>query len=340
MGLNSVYPRPQRLRSSRLIFLALFTFALFKLINLGWNVGYDASTYKHLFSLSKPQIQHGFQQHDSQWGGYTIKPIAYVFPQFHAIPENDKFWGVNFTEWTNVKKVKENRYGLETLHPTKEIGYYNLMDYDVRKRYAKLVKDSGYVHSRIPVSIESTYSANTLLVSTVSPTTITGSAIQSWITPSRLCSKMGSPMCPSCSPGRTSPGLSAGMAKPGATAHFLLRITATALSGGDTSIGWPHTFVTPDTFARTERFSSWSTPACILVIPESACLPSGGAGPRKTQTLVAWTSSRRCGLGTIRLNVGIRMPSTNSCRTLVVDLTTRRGKGTVGSAQCTIEGLW
>lgn len=88
-------------------------------------------------------------KHASKWTGYSIKPIAYVFPQFHSIPENDKFWGVNFTEWVNVKPVKENRFGLETLHPAKDVGYYNLLDYDVRKRYAKLVRDSGYV-ARLP----------------------------------------------------------------------------------------------------------------------------------------------------------------------------------------------
>jgi len=36
---------------------------------------------------------------DNDWNGhgYTVKPIAYVFPQFHSIPENDKIWGLNWT---------------------------------------------------------------------------------------------------------------------------------------------------------------------------------------------------------------------------------------------------
>ncbi|KAJ4420882.1 hypothetical protein N0V82_004061 [Gnomoniopsis sp. IMI 355080] len=60
-------------------------------------------------------------QHSTKWEGYTIKPIAYVFPQFHAIPENDKFWGVNFTEWNNVKKnsimrIKQLNSHLISLH--------------------------------------------------------------------------------------------------------------------------------------------------------------------------------------------------------------------------------
>jgi hypothetical protein len=74
---------------------------------------------------------------------YSIKPMAYVFPQFHPIPENDRFWGVNFTEWVNVKKMKINKYGIPVMRPSEEVGYYNLLDLSTRKRWTQTIRNSS-----------------------------------------------------------------------------------------------------------------------------------------------------------------------------------------------------
>jgi lipopolysaccharide biosynthesis protein len=73
--------------------------------------------------------------------------FALYFPQYHAFPENDRFWGVNFTEWTLLKpyEPKEGYPPVRKPLPVQEggLGYYNLLDYDTRKRQADLAKQYG-----------------------------------------------------------------------------------------------------------------------------------------------------------------------------------------------------
>ncbi len=69
--------------------------------------------------------------------------LALYLPQYHPIPENDKWWGKDYTEWVAVARGRPLFRGHEQPNPPGELGYYDLRSPETRQAQAELAQGYG-----------------------------------------------------------------------------------------------------------------------------------------------------------------------------------------------------
>ncbi len=69
--------------------------------------------------------------------------IAMYLPQYHPIPENNKYWGAGFTEWNNVVKARPIFPGHYQPKLPADLGFYDLRLPETRQAQADMAREAG-----------------------------------------------------------------------------------------------------------------------------------------------------------------------------------------------------
>lgn len=80
-----------------------------------------------------------------------MKYLALYLPQYHTFPENDKWWGTGYTEWSAVQNAKPVFKGHNEPRIPLDENYYDLKNngYETWKWQAKLAKKYGRLFSNV-----------------------------------------------------------------------------------------------------------------------------------------------------------------------------------------------
>jgi lipopolysaccharide biosynthesis protein len=72
-----------------------------------------------------------------------VKFLSFYLPQYHPIPENDRWWGKGFTDWRNVVNSRPRFHGHNQPQIPADLGFYDLRLEETRIAQAEMANEYG-----------------------------------------------------------------------------------------------------------------------------------------------------------------------------------------------------